>query len=239
MVATISADIISSTSLTPKMLESVQTAIRDTFSVIKGAIVNKRSTAFWGRITKGDSIECYFANPQHAMRSALLLKCAILRASMNWDKNDTALSTEGYQLFDKYGVRIAIGIGEMRTVDKKRDIMDGQAIYLTGRKIAEQSTSGKSKAIIKNTLFFVSDKEKENQLFNTFLNFVDILFKKATKKQINIIYYKLLNYKDNEVAQQVQISHNAVNKQCIAFGWNAIASYLDLYETLMSNAKKD
>lgn len=71
------------------------------------------------------------------------------------------------QLFDKYGVRIALGIGSMRIIDKELGIMDGEAIYLSGRKISEQSTSGKSKAIIKNIFFFISENEQDNQLFNT------------------------------------------------------------------------
>lgn len=230
MHATISADIISSTSLTPRELEALQDAIRATFSDIEAYIGERGKNSFWGRIVKGDSIECYFEDPKHALRSALLLKCASRRASQEIETSNKNGRANGLKYFEKHGLRLAIGYGGMRTIDRQRDILDGEAIYMSGRKIAEYSTSGKNRIIIKNTLFFVSRDEALNQLLNISLGFVNVLFKNATQKQIDVIYHKLLQQPDKVIENELKIKHSAINQRCQIFGWNAVADLLDLYE---------
>ena len=140
---------------------------------------------------------------------------------------------KGFEYFLLYGIRLAIGVGEMRTIDKESGIMDGDAIYKSGRKIAEYSTAGKERITIKNTLFFVSDDENKNQTLNTCLNFIDVLFRKATIKQIQVLYYKLQGLKDPEIAEFLGLGVSTVNKHSTLIGWNAIAELLDLYENVI------
>ena len=118
----------------------------------------------------------------------------------------------------------------MRTVDKEAGIMDGDAIYKSGRKIAEYSTTGKERIIIKNTLYFISDDAVINKLVNTMLVFVDFLFKKATFKQLQVLYYKLQGLKDPEIAEFLGLGTTSVNQRSTALGWNAVAEMLDVYE---------
>jgi hypothetical protein len=45
--------------------------------------------------------------------------------------------------FKEYGVRVAVGIGELSIWNKKKGIIDGEAIYLSGRAVNEMSNSDK------------------------------------------------------------------------------------------------
>ena len=131
-----------------------------------------------------------------------------------------------------YGVRLAIGVGELRLVDKNMGIIDGDAIYKSGRKIAEFSTSGKERIIIKDTLYFVSGDKSMDLVMNTMLSFVDVLLKKSTNKQIQVLYYKLLGLKDAEIATLLGLGVSTVNKHSTLLGWNAISEMLDFYENM-------
>lgn len=230
MRATISADIISSTTLTPYEFATLRKTIQETFIVLEKQLGDK-SQSFWGRIVKGDTIECVFDSPRYALRCALLLKTAILLVPSTWSAvhNEEQIQ-KGFEYFVSHGIRLAIGVGEMRTVDKGAGIMDGDAIYKSGRKIAEYSTTGKERIIIKNTLYFISDDVEKNAMVNTLLVFMDFLFKKATLKQLQVLYYKLQGLKDPEIAEFLGLGTSTVNQRSTALGWNAVAEMLDLYE---------
>ena len=231
--ATISADIISSTSLTSVEMAALHQTINSTFVLIEKELANKNES-FWGRIVKGDAIECVFDSPRYALRSALLLKSAVLLASSSWEQgNEEGLSEKGMAYFKSYGLRMAIGVGEMRTVDKARGIIDGDAIYKSGRKIASYSTSGKERIRIKNTLFYVSDDPRENRIMEALLSFADVLYKKATPKQMQVLYYKLQGKTDADIAEALGYRISTINKHGLLLGWNAIAEMLDLYENTL------
>lgn len=234
MRATISADIISSTTLTMYELATLYRAINDTFKMLETELKGK-SESFWGRIVKGDTIECVFDSPRYALRSALLLKTAILLVPSTWSHNMRSEEQiqKGFEYFVSYGVRMAIGVGEMRIIDKKLGIMDGDAIYKSGRKIAEYSTSGKERVTIKNTLYYVSNDYMDNRIMNVALSFVDVLFKKATIKQLQVLFYKLQNFKDPEIAEKLELGVSTVNKHSTLLGWNSIAELLDFYENTL------
>lgn len=230
--ATISADVISSTSLTSYEFATLHKAIHETFDLLEHLLADKNQK-FWGRIVKGDSIECVFDTPRYALRSALLLKTAVLLVPSEWKIRDKEDVQKGFEYFLLYGIRLAIGVGEMRTIDKESGIMDGDAIYKSGRKIAEYSTSGKGRITIKNTLFFVSNDYDTNLIVNTFLSFIDVLFRKATIKQLQVLYYKLQGFRDSDIAEFLDLGISTVNKHSTLIGWNAIAELLDLYENLI------
>ena len=67
-----------------------------------------RYQGFWGHIVKGDSIECVMDFPEDAFEAALILK-TLVKSFEPSDVNDS-------KRFNRYGLRIAIGIGEMKTM---------------------------------------------------------------------------------------------------------------------------
>lgn len=130
MYAAISADIVSSTSLCIEETIALKQRIEDLFSVLEN-----KFPGFWGRIIKGDYIECLLPSAKDSFRVALIIKSCI--------KSFPVAESKKKKLFQTYGIRIAVGIGDMRIVDKEHGIMDGEAIYLSGRTLSGMGAPNK------------------------------------------------------------------------------------------------
>ena len=130
MYAAISADIVSSTSLCIEETIALKQRIENLFSVLEN-----RFPGFWGRIIKGDYIECLLPSAKDSFRVALIIKSCI--------KSFPVTESKKKKLFQTYGIRIAVGIGDMRIVDREHGIMDGEAIYLSGRTLSGMGAPNK------------------------------------------------------------------------------------------------
>ena len=212
MVATISADLISSTALSVAEVVVVKKQLMDLFTRLEQIY-----PGFWGRIVKGDSIECVIPDPKDALRVALMIKTAL-----------KALNIEGGEekrLFQVYAVRIAIGIGQMRLVDRANDMMDGEAIYLSGRKLEEMGSP------VKGTLQIVSPIGIGAALQAVGI-LVDAIVNKATSKQCQVVYYKLLDKSEQEITEILKINQSSVNQRSTAAKWYAIDAALRYFELI-------
>ncbi|MBR4536563.1 MAG: RNA polymerase subunit sigma-70 [Bacteroidales bacterium] len=225
--ATISADIVSSTELTPYALSQLQ---REVKTFVKHLGNEYKGT--WGRLSKGDSVEIYIDRPQDSLRIALLLKTLIKKFKVNANCIGPNADKKRLEIFKTYGVRIAIAVGEMRIANKRTNMLDGEAIYASGRAIERQRTSNKSKIVIKNTLFFESSDAKLSQQINAYLGFLDVLFKRATERQCEVVYYRLLGKTENEISEQLSVGQSVVNQHSTTFGWNAVEQLLKYYEQI-------
>ncbi len=225
--ATISADIVSSTELTPYALSQLQNEIK----VFVEQIENEYEDT-WGRLSKGDSIEIYINNPQNSLRIALLLKTLIKKFKADTESVGQNADKKRLDMFKTYGVRIAIAVGKMRIANKLTNMLDGEAIYASGRAIERQRTSNKSKIVIKNTLFFESSDTNLSQQINAYLGLLDMLFKRASRRQCEVIFYRLLGKSENEISEILGIKQSAVNQHSTLFGWNAVEQLLKYYEQI-------
>ena len=222
--ATISADIVSSTSLSVVELTLLQSEIRHFLDELS----KKSQGNIWGRLFKGDSVEIYFPAPHKALRTALLLKALVKKTpvSLKSDKNAKRL------LFRKYGIRVAIGIGEMRIADQTKDILDGEAIYNSGRLLENQQKIAKDRPSIKRSLFFGSKDTILSTQMDVILGLLDAILKEMTIPQSEILYYKLLGANEEEIASKLSIKQSAVNQQSNSFSWSSIESALNYFEQL-------
>ena len=177
----------------------------------------------WGRLFKGDSVEIFLSNPKEALRVALLLKSLVKKTSVAKTKNDKQ------ELFKRFGIRLAIGIGEMRMADKEHDILDGEAIYYSGR-LLEKSTE--EKQTIKRSMFFACKDPLLTEQMDVILGLLDALLKEATPRQSEILYYKLFGKNEEEIAEILKIKQSAVNQRSNSAGWKAIESAVNYFEKL-------
>lgn len=217
--ATISADIVSSTSLSVFDLTHLQTVIRrflDELSI-------KSQDEDWGRLFKGDSVEIFLKDPHKALRTALLLKALVKKTFID---NDMAAKQSP---FKRFGVRMAIGIGEMRMADKDRDVLDGDAIYYSGRMLEKADREGLS---AKRSMFFASKDPLFTEQMDVMLGLLDVLFKDATARQCEILYYKMMGLSEEEIAAKLSIKQSAVNQHSNAASWKAIESAVNYFEKL-------
>lgn len=218
--ATISADIVSSTSLSVEELTLLQSEIR----LFLEGLSEKSQGKDWGRLFKGDSVEIFLSNPHEALRVALLLK-TLVKKTFSWGKEKSARR----ELFRKYGIRMAIGIGEMRTTDRVRDILDGDAIYTSGRLLEKAS---KEKQSVKRSLFFACANSSLTEQMEVMLGLLDSLLSNATSRQNEVLYYRLLGKNEEEIAELLKIKQSAVNQRSNSAGWKAVEATVNYFEKL-------
>lgn len=211
MYATISADIVASTSLSAPEIIELKQRIEKLF-----ALLQDRYPDFWGRQIKGDYIECVMQNVSNAFRVALIIKSYVKSFAVA-DKNHT-------KEFQAYGLRMAVGLGEMRIVNISEGILDGEAIYLSGRAIEEMGTANKGTMTIKSTLHHLASPLHAIALLT------DALMNNMTQRQSEIIYYKLLGLKETDIAEKVGIKQSSVNKAATTAKWYCIEEALKYFE---------
>lgn len=213
MYATISADIVASTSLSAPETIELKQRIEKLF-----VLLQDRYPDFWGRQIKGDYIECVMQNVSNAFRVALIIKSYVKSFAVA-DKNRT-------KEFQAYGLRMAVGLGEMRIVNIEEGILDGKAIYLSGRAIEEMGTVNKGTMIIKSTLQHLASPLHAIALLT------DALMNNMTQRQSEIIYYKLFGLKEKDIAEKVGIKQSSVNKAATTAKWYCIEEALKYFEQI-------
>ncbi|MBM3404058.1 MAG: fumarate hydratase [Bacteroidetes bacterium] len=214
--AVISADIIGYTSLDDINKEKVDRSLIN----VLGMITDNYNV--YGRIIKGDYLECVIPNPAESIRIALIIKCCIKSTRITVQKHGSSIDMIRMKLFKTYGIRIAIGLGDLQRYEPERGIIDGDAIYLSGRIINEHKTHNKEKISIKRTLFFQSSEDRLNEEIDPFLALIDFQLSRATAKQCEVLYFKLMGYNEKIISEKLKIKQSTVNQHSTSAGWNAI-----------------
>ncbi len=222
--AVISGDIIAYTSLSVQQKDELEKTLNSLFYVIN------HKYKVYIRLIKGDYLECVVDEPEYALEIALLIKMQIKSLEFNNLQEDTRL-----KYFNNYGVRLAIGLGKLERIDKQKGIIDGEAIYFSGRLITEQNTHTQKKIHIKQSLFFKSYDENLNKEMDTLFGLTDFIINKSTSKQASVIYRKILGEKEDEIAKNLGVSKSVVNRQSISAGWYPLRKTLEYYKYKISN----
>ena len=222
--AAISADIIASSSLTGNEIDALTQRIHSLFELIHNYQKKNGLSEVKLRLVSGDLIECLLYNPQDALRIALILKTGIKSFPLDPIRQD-----KYRKAFETYGIRVAVGVGDMDLSLVDKNIFKGDAISRSGRTIGNQKTSNKERLIMKNTLFFDSSSERNNQLFNTIMSLLDFVFSKMTTRQSEIILWRILGYSEKDIASEFAITQSSVNQQSRTSGWAAIEDAINLY----------
>lgn len=210
----VSSDVVDSTSLERAAILRLREEI---YNNLFGDIA-AMYPSFWGRVVRGDTIECCISQAQYSFRVALLAKC--------WVKN-WAEANDGSMDMRRFGLRCSIGIGTMRIVDREEDLLDGDAIYIAGRNL--DYISGKNIPIVfgMNTVH----TDVEDLIINNLL-LLDNLFCELTSRQSEVLYYKLMGYHEMEISRILRTSQAAVNLRARNAGWQQIKDTLKVLENI-------
>ena len=122
---------------------------------------------------------------------------------------------------------MAMGIGDMRLIDETQGIMDGEAIYLSGRALSRMGTPNK-----KGTFLIEPADKQLKPALQTIGMLTDALLNNATKRQSEIIFYKLLSKNEQEIADILDINQSAVNQHSTSAKWYCIEEALNYFEQL-------
>ena len=210
----IAADVIDSTSLSRTDLLRLSDEVDRCFADVR----YYTPIQFWGRLVKGDTIECCLQDPCMALRLALLIKYRI----KSW-AGGLSCSTALQDL----GIRFSIGIGNMRIVDPQIDVMDGEAIYIAGRNLNRIADTSLTSAF-----GFVAVDRNFADLINISVSLLDDLINSLSAKQSAVIYHMLLGMNQTEIAKLLFISQSSVNSRAQKAGWRLIVDTLRVYERI-------
>jgi len=222
----ISGDIVSSTSLNNEDQKFVEEKIKGLLSDLK------LEFNVYGRVIKGDYLECVVPNASQGLQVALAIKSFI--KSIPVETKQYAKGDNRIKQFKTHGIRLAIGYGELSRYNPQEGIIDGEAIYFSGREISGETTYNKERIVIKNTLFFTSKSDDLNKNFQPLLALLDVLLSKATSRQCEVLYLKLMNKQEEEIAKKLGIGQSAVNQHSTSIGWNAIEEAVNYFKMVIS-----
>lgn len=231
----VTSDIIGSTSVDSKSRLRL-------LSDIKSRLFPKLKKKFktYQRVTKGDAIECYVPNPADTFRIALIMK-SFIKGRINTKngvagKNEKNVNSRA-RYFRTYGVRLVAVVDDMTIVDKKKGILEGEAIYKAGRMLSEHHTYDKKRIVIKNSMYFLSHNEKWQGEFEVALMLIDTLLLKSTSRQCEILCERLLGLSENQISSQFRVSQSAVNQGLKGTGWTAIEKAVVRFEKVLKNIR--
>ena len=222
----LSADIIASTSLSDGEKSILQAGLQELLQLIENKFV------VFARIIKGDYLEMVIENPEDGLTIMLAIKSFVKTIVIN-DDNERNYR---FKSFKNHGIRIAMGFGELSRYDKINGVIDGAAIYFSGRKISEERTTyNRERIVIKNTLFFVSDDERLNESLNVQLGLIDVLIGNSTAKQCKVLFYKLMGLTEDGIAKKLDVKQPSINKHSTSLGWNAIEKSIYYFKLVIKN----
>ena len=214
MVATLSADIVRSTSLQTEDLIELRNRLLNLLDELE-----QDYRGFWARIVKGDSIECFIPEHRYALRIAVLLK---LFVKMQAGKCECS------EMLQKYGIRFSIGISRMVYENRKEDIIDGSAIYLSGRNLDTISHKANVYSIVE-----VDGAPKEvNRFLDSYVAMVSNLVDSYSVKKAEVVYYKLLGYKEREISDRLRIFQSSVNTRSTNAQWGLLNTAIKDFENM-------
>lgn len=210
LYATISADIVDSTKMTAGDTIRVNKLLTDFLEPL-----TEVSEGSWGRVVKGDAFECVLKDPHDLLRVALMLKCYV----------KTFVPEETNTEFAKYGIRIAMAVGNLRTCDKLLGIIDGDAIYRTGRAIEEKHPN------VRGTMMYCNEGAEADAV-KAIVALCDVVVNKSTGKQCEVLFNKLCGRDEVEMAIAMGKSRPTVNAHSQKAGWIAIERAVKYFESL-------
>ena len=214
MKATISADIVRSTSLTTLDLIGLRDKL---IKLLRG--FEDEYPGFWARVVRGDSIECYVPTYWYALRIAIVIKLFVKIQASKFDCSE---------MLQRYGIRFSIGIAHIKYASKEEDIIDGPAIYLSGRNLDEITRKGNVM-----TVFEIDQAPKSySNLLDSYVAMVSTLVDSYSVKQAEVIFYKLKGYKEIEISGRLGIYQSSVNTRATNAQWGLLHTAIKDFEAL-------
>ena len=214
MIATISADIVRSTSLKTRDLMILRDKLRGLLDLFE-----KEYPGFWARIVRGDSVECVVPEYRQVLRMAILIKLFVKMQAADLDC---------HELMQRHGIRFSIGMGALDYANKKDDIINGDAIYISGRNLDEIS----QKSSIFTMFEMALAPRSVNAMLNSYVALLSNLVDSYSAKQAEVVFYKLLGYKETEIGERLGIYQSSVNMRSGQAQWGLLRTAIQDFEEM-------
>lgn len=139
-----------------------------------------------------------------------------------------AAGLDCHELLQRYGIRFSIGIAEIKYANKAEDIINGPAIYLSGRNLDE--ISRRDNVFV---AFEIADVPKSfSNLLESYVALLSNLVDSYSAKQSEVVFYKLLGFKEVEISEKLGIYQSAVNMRSTSAQWGLLNTAIKNFEEL-------
>lgn len=201
MIATISADIVRSTSMETADLLVLRQGLQGLIGELE-----RNDPGFWARIVRGDSLECVVPDYRDALRIAVLLKLFVKMRVADFVCSD---------MLRRYGIRFSIAVGDLKYENKDEDVIDGPAIYMSGRNLDEISRRG-----VRMSIFEVDREPRSlSNVLDSYVALLSDLVDSYSAKQAEVVFYKLSGFKEVEISERLGIYQSSVNMRSTSARW--------------------
>jgi hypothetical protein len=177
----------------------------------------------------GDSFQCEVVKIQNSLRVALMIKCFV-KAKTSFSLS--GINNKNNNLRDisirLAGVRLSIGISTADFIKRKLGESDGDAFLLSGEGL-ELIKKGYSELSLK------TNNQSLNNEIQSIVLLLDALIQKYFGRQAEVILQKLLDKKEEEIANTLSISQSAVNQSARSGKWYAVETAIKDVESKLSS----
>lgn len=199
--AVISADIIGSSTMNPATRKKLQSLL-DSFS----ALAAGSWPDFGMEQYRGDSLQATLTNNRAAgLRTALLLQSAMVK--------------------NNFGIRTAIGVGEISYQGKNIVTSDGTAFQVSGPFLDQLRKTGE--------LIFINFDNPDIDEWPIHSASLDYIIKRWSAQQAEAVYFQLQGYTQQEMAKQLKITQPSVHQRLQGAGWPVVQKILLRFEALV------
>ena len=225
--AIITGDIVSSGKIKPVVREKLFASINDLLKKMKRKWISDYETY------RGDSLQCVAASPEKSLRIALIIRSYLKSyeppsAEPKKTSKKKKIAIKGY-FTTSFDIRVAIGIGKADFINKKKiSSSDGEAFRFSGSTL-DQLKENSQRLGIKTF-----NKNFDFQIEPSIL-LLDGLIQKWTQNQAELVYHKLQDKKEDEIAALLGISQSAVNQRTKTAQWYAIEKLIEYFESTIKN----
>ncbi|CAH0994761.1 hypothetical protein EMA8858_00873 [Emticicia aquatica] len=145
---------------------------------------------------------------------------------LNQNALKEALTIKTY-LFVKLGVqvKISIGVGNVEFLNEKISDSDGEAFWLSGRKLDEMK--------VKTAFLRISTTEtQKNEEWEIHCSVIDYLLENQTANQAEVVFWLLQQKNQQEIATIINIGQPSVSNRIKNSAWNIIEKMLNRFQNV-------
>jgi hypothetical protein len=132
------------------------------------------------------------------------------------------------EMLQKYGIRFSIGMSRKVYENREQDIMDGPAIYISGRNLDAISRRANVYSIIEVD----GASEEMNCFLDSYVAMVSNLLDSYSVKKAEVVYYKLLGFKEREISERLGIFQSSVNTRSTNAQWGLLNTAIKDFENM-------
>ena len=163
-----------------------------------------------------DSFQVLHREPVHSLQLVMLLRSQVRKFT---DKG--------------IDVRVSLTLGEVKTDIERLAYSKDPLFILSGRHFDEMSSSGSRLSIT----MAGQNAGIVQPGFSAIALFADYLLCQATSRQAQVLNELLRGASQTEISRKLAKAQSTIHEHVKAIGWNEIGQLLDIFHTLVTNAK--